>query len=215
MAMASAFGWSFFPPCDLRLRWTGREVEIFNDGCWSRLESLSFGEEQQAYWDTAAPPDLKGRLPHVIQRLFVPGIVQIWTGYFVSSAPGWSILVRPLPNIPGPETHFMYEGVVETDHFTPCPLFINIRLLKTDRPIDLAATDPLFCVQPVQQSSYTPQVLSAALPGMVADMDGEERAGLSRTIRLFDPQHGGDSLPGSYGAQVRRRRKSRRPETQS
>lgn len=214
MAMASAFGWTLFPPCDLRLRWTGREAEVFHSDKWHTLDSLSFGPDEQAEWDRAAGPALKGRMPHVAQKLFVPGIVQIWTGYFVESDPEWSVLIRPLPNVPGPDTHFLYEGVVETDHFRPCPLFVNIRLLKTDREIALRATDPLFMVQPVHRSAYAPQVLSSGSVTALADLPDHSRAALGRTVRLFDPAHGGDSLPGSYGAQVRRRRKTAKPEFQ-
>ncbi len=208
MAMASAFGWTLFPPCDLRLRWTGREAEVFSDGDWHSLETLSFGAEEQEEWDRAAPEALQGRMPHAAQKLFVPGIVQIWTGYFIESDPDWSVLVRPLPNVPGPDTHFLYEGIVETDQFRPCPLFVNIRLLKTDREILLRASDPLFTVQPVPRRAYAPQVLGGNAVTALSDLPEPSLQAMERTVRLFDPTHGGNSLPGSYGAQVRRRRKS-------
>lgn len=208
MAMASAFGWTLFPPCDLHLRWTGREAEILHGETWQTLDTVSFGPEEQAAWDKAAGPALAGRMPHVAQKLFVPGIVQVWTGYFIESDPEWSVLIRPLPNVPGPDSHFLYEGIVETDHFRPCPLFVNIRLLKTDREIVLRAGDPLFMVQPVHRSAYAPGVLAAGAPQDLADLPPSGKEGLERTIRLFDPLHGGNSLPGSYGAQVRRRRKT-------
>lgn len=208
MAMASAFGWTLFPPCGLHLRWTGREAEIFHSGGWHNLDTLAFGPEEQAEWDENAPAALTGRMPYAAQKLFVPGIVQIWTGYFIESDPDWSVLIRPLPNVPGPDTHFLYEGIVETDQFRPCPLFVNIRLLKTDREIILRATDPLFTVQPVHRSAYAPGVLAGNAVSSMSDLPSDSLQAMERTVRLFDPAHGGDSLPGSYGAQVRRRRKS-------
>ena len=45
--------------------------------------------------------------------------------------------IRPLANVPHSQAYASYEGIVEADWFKPLPLFINIRLLATERPIDL------------------------------------------------------------------------------
>ena len=162
MASASAVGWYVFPPRSIELRWTGLRVEILDDGIWCPLEGLGFGDGHQAIWDAHVPTHLKGRMPYYVQRLFVPGIVQIWSGILVSSDPGWSTLVRPIPNVFHNEGYGVYEGIIETDVFRPCPLFVNIRMLKTDTIISLPADQPLFAVQPVPQESYAAGTLSGA-----------------------------------------------------
>ena len=219
MATASAFGWYVFPPRDIQLRWTGFRVDVLDQGTWGPLEGLGLGEVDQATWDAHAPEPLKGHLPYYVQRLFVPGIVQIWSGFLVLSDPGWSILVRPLPNVFQNEGYGVYDGLVETDVFRPCPLFINIRMLKTDTVVTLPRDQPLFAVQPIRRESYAAQTLacetSDPAPGEsgISSLTPSDRAALDRTIRLFDPLRG-DSDFGGYKALIRRRRRSEKGESE-
>ena len=116
---ASSFGWYVFPPADIRLRWDGSEVRCWQDGEWRSLVSLSLAGEALERWQEFAPDDLKDRPPPYLSSLFVPGIVQVWSGFLVSSSEDWSILVRPPANLTQSNAYFCYEGLVETDRFGP------------------------------------------------------------------------------------------------
>jgi hypothetical protein len=204
---ASSFGWYVFPPVDIRLRWNGFEVLHLVDDEWRPLGSEHLGDEFLELWDAHVPPDLLGRAPPYISNLFVPGIVQIWSGLLVGSTDGWSILVRPPANMPS-SSYLCYEGLIETDRFKPCPLFVNIRLLSTDRDIVIPRTRPLFQVQPVRRESYADAILRDVefRTGEGFGLSPEDWAGFRKTIRSAvagDTSH----RAGSYGAAVRRRAK--------
>ena len=47
----------------------------------------------------------------------------------------------------------MFEGIIETDRWFG-PLITNMRLTKTDVPIDFRADFPLLQVQPIQRNAY-------------------------------------------------------------
>jgi len=166
---------------------------------------LSLGGEFLERWDRHAPADLKSRPPPYLSSLFVPGIVQIWSGFLVSSKADWSILVRPPANLTQSHTYFCYEGLVETDRFGPCPLFVNLRLLATDREIVLPRTNPLFQVQPLPRASYAGAGRTCRITD-IAEMSEANWQGFRGTIRSSDPRDD-DHKTGSYGAHTRRRAK--------
>ena len=80
--------------------------------------------------------------------------VQVWSGLFVRTAPGWSMLVRPPVNLPRSQTFECYEGIIETDRWFG-PMFINLRLTATDRPIEINHKKPLFQAQPLLRRCYS------------------------------------------------------------
>ena len=137
LCSASAFGWYVFPPTDIRLRWDGAEVFHEIEGEWRPLVATQLPDFVD-YWDEHCPEDMQGRSPPYVSPLFVPGIVQIWSGLLVSTVEDWSVLIRPPANIPHTRAFSCFEGIVETDRFKPCPLFINIRLHETGMPIKIA-----------------------------------------------------------------------------
>ncbi len=67
------------------------------------------------------------------------------------TAPGWSLLVRPPANLPRSLGYECFEGIVETDRWFG-PLFVNLRLTRTNVPIEFDADFPLLQVQPVHRS---------------------------------------------------------------
>jgi hypothetical protein len=210
---ASSFGWYVFPPCDIRLRWGGAETQHFVDGEWHPLGSEHLGEDFLALWDAHVPEDLRGRAPPYLSNLFVPGIVQIWSGHLVGTAPGWSVLVRPPANMFINRSFACFEGLVETDRFGPCPLFVNIRLLATDREIVIPRTRPLFQLQPIRRECYADATLKDVSfasresgDGNPFGMSDADWAGFRKTIRNADPADSSHRA-GSYGAGVRRRAK--------
>ena len=204
---ASAFGWYVFPPTQIRLRWDGSDVFHEAEGEWELLTSChppGFSD----YWDMHCPEALQGQAPPYLSSLFVPGVVQIWSGLLVSAPDGWSVLVRPPANLPHSRAYSCYEGIVEADWFKPCPLFINIRLLATDLVIDIPHLKPLFQVQPLHRMTYCDESHDAAL---LEGLEGStaltpvEWEGFGRTIRSTAPDR--PHPPGQYAAAVRKRAK--------
>ena len=209
---ASSFGWYVFPPLDIELKVDGAEVFCFaEDSGWNKLSSLYFEDEFWREWDRFAPDDMKGyRIPY-LTTLFVPGIVQIWSGLLVSTASDYSVLVRPLANVVSHRGYQVYEGIVETDRFAPCPLFMNIRLIDTSRAIEVYQRDPLFQVQAIHRScyadggAYAEKIGLGPPDGVTHGMSATEWDGLRSTIRSAQPLR--DSQIGRYGAAVRKRAK--------
>lgn len=208
---ASSFGWYIFPSHDIRLRWDGAQTFFDSEDGWSPLTSV-LDPELSSYWDTHCPEDMKGGAPPYLSALFVPGVVQIWSGLLVSTAPNWSVLARPLANLAQSRAFACYEGIIETDWFKPTPLFINIRLSATDTVIEIPRNKPLFQLQPVHRLSYTTAMSSfveheGLQPriGTNGGMSPEDWAGLNSTVRSVSPTRPHDT--GRYGADVRKRAK--------
>jgi uncharacterized protein DUF6065 len=156
---ASSFGWYVFPPMSFHLQWDGTDVLWTHEGAesWFPLKSCHFPQFPE-HFDENAPDDVKGYAPPFLTQLFSPGVVQIWSGLFVKTAPGWSLLIRPAANFPRSQSFEPFEGIVETDRWFG-PLFVNIRLTATDRPIEISADRPLFQVQPLMRETYSEQRL--------------------------------------------------------
>jgi hypothetical protein len=211
---ASAFGWYVFPPTEIRLMWDGVDTYYFVDGDWIQLTSVLLGNGFLDYWDLHAPADLKGHAPPYLSQLLVPGVVQIWSGFLVGTTDDWAALVRAPANLPHNRRYACFDGLIETDRYKPCPLFINIQLISTDCEIVIPTTKPLFQLQPVRREAYSDDVLeSAQLKGLEAGSDGrkgmadDDWDGFRRTTRSVDPTDA-RHRSGSYGARVRRRGKS-------
>lgn len=210
LRMASGFGWYVFPPADISLRWDGADVFLLNDGTWEPLTSHVSPEMSEA-WDTSCPPQLKGGVPPCVSALFVPGVVQIWCGLFAATAPDWNLLIRPLANVTGSRAFSLYEGVIQTGWFKPCPVFINIRLLATNEVIRIAADKPLFQLQPLHASCFREDVFDAGISDTLPAFDqagtpaGRFWDGVSNTIRSVSTVRPADF--GRYGAEVRKRAK--------
>ncbi len=219
---ASSYGWYVFPPMDLRLRWNGADAFYSTGGGWQPLSSVHLDADYIDYWNQHAPEDLIDRAPPFLTHLFVPGVVQIWSGFLVSSKPGWSVNIRPPVNLAQSRSYFCFEGIVETDAFKPCPLFVNIKLISTEHDIVLPKLKPLFQVQPLHQSCYAHATLNyVEQVGLEPMTDAAENDGMSaadwdgyrKTVRSVEPIRTSedDHIGGTYGAQARRRR--RREET--
>jgi hypothetical protein len=157
MTSAAGFGYWVFPPCEIVLMWDG--TQIFWNCAGSDHESWQPLSAMQApgfaaEWDASAPADLAGCSPPMMTAIPEPGVLQIWSGLFARTAPGWSLLVRAPANLPAPGGYVPYEGVVETDRWFG-PLFTNIRLTRTHTPILLKNDYPLLQVQPIPRALYT------------------------------------------------------------
>ena len=151
---ASGYGYYIFPPISFSLQWDGRDVMWTWEGAgtWLPLKSAQFPEfprpvrRRRARGDprilAALPRCLAGAWPDpVLDRLVA------------RTAPGWSLMVRAPANIPRSGTYELFEGIIETDRWFG-PLITNMRLTKTDVPIDFRADFPLLQVQPIPRHAY-------------------------------------------------------------
>jgi Family of unknown function (DUF6065) len=204
---ASSFGWYVFPPIDFTLQWDGSQILWTYRGAkgWYPLTTAQFPGFAKEF-DRAAPKRLRGFSPPFLTAVPEPGIVQMWTGLMVSSAADWSVLVRPPANLPRSLAYDLYEGIVETDRWFG-PLFTNLRLVKTDVPIEFSTETPLVQVQPLHRGTYGDEVSNrfAVVPGLAA-FPAEAWTGYEDTI--VKPNRDPARPVAAYSTSVRRRRKS-------
>ena len=139
---ASGYGYYIFPPINFSLQWDGHDIMWTFEGAadWMPLKSVQFPAFATLF-DTVAPPEIQEFSPPFLVALQEPGLVQLWTGIVARTAPGWSLLVRPPINVPRRGGYEPFEGIIETDRWFG-PLITNIRLTKTDVPIDFNARVP-------------------------------------------------------------------------
>jgi hypothetical protein len=158
---ASAFGWYIFLPIAFKVVWDGHDMLWTHDGVdeWLPLtrDAVQYPGFAQVF-DGAAPPDVRGFSPPFLSPSIQPGGLQIWTGCIAKTAPGWSLLVRGVANLPHGLSYQMLEGIIETDNWFG-PLFDNVRLLKTDVPIEFRSDAPFLQVQPVRKDLYKDNAL--------------------------------------------------------
>lgn len=215
LTSASAFGWYAFAPMTFYLQWDGTDVLWTHDDTdtWFPLTMEHFPNFAE-YFDRLAPDDIKGFAPPFLSRSFFPGVVQIWSGLFVKTAPGWSLLVRPPVNLPRTQTFECYEGILETDRWFG-PLFINIRLTATDRPIEINHKKPLLQVQPLLRETYSEKHLrSCRVVDELSSLSAADWSGYRKTV--VEPNRGHYRPIGAYASSVRKRgRNEKEPGTES
>jgi len=205
LTSASAFGWYVFAPMTFYLQWDGTDVVWTHEDSetWYPLTSEHFPNFPE-YFDDVAPKDMKGFAPPFLSRTFFPGIVQIWSGLFVKSAPGWSLLVRSPVNLPRSQSYECYEGIIETDRWFG-PLFINVRLTATDRPIEINHKKPLLQAQPLIRQTYAD--LSFKVVDNLTSLSESDWNGYRETV--VRPNRGHYRPIGEYAASVRKRGRGR------
>jgi hypothetical protein len=204
LTSASAYGFYVFPPMTFFLQWDGTDViwSFEDSDTWFPLTSEHFPNFSE-YFDERAPDDIKGFAPPFLTRTFFPGVVQIWSGLFVRTAPGWSLLVRPPANLPRSQTFECYEGILEADRWFG-PLFINLRLTATDRPIEINHKKPLFQVQPLMRETYSEKNLrSFRVIDELASLSPADWESYRETV--VKPNRGHYRPIGRYAASVRKR----------
>jgi Family of unknown function (DUF6065) len=202
---ASAFGYYIFPPTTFSLMWDGSGVIWTWEGesHWHPLHVAQFPGFREVF-DSQAPEEVREFSPPFLGAMQEPGIVQIWSGLVARTAPGWSLLIRPLANLPRSQSYELYEGIVETDHWFG-PLFTNLRLTKTNVPIDFRADFPLFQVQPIPRDLYADQNLNNfELVGGLENLRPEDWDDYYDTV--VRPNVQTDRPRGQYAAAARKRR---------
>jgi hypothetical protein len=207
VSSASGFGWLVFPPMDLKVVWDGTEIFWTWDGTqdWHRLGINQF-PDFRGHFDAAAPQGLQGYSPPFIGALQEPGLLNLWSGLFARSRPGWSLLLRPPANLPRTGGHETYEGVIEADRWFG-PLFVNLRLTRTHLPIEFSRDVPLFQVQPIPREALRDDSLNGfrVEAGLEAFGDAEWE---DYRRSIVAPRAAGNCPIGHDATLVRRRRRA-------
>jgi hypothetical protein len=206
LRVASSFGWYVFPPIDFTLQWDGSQIIWTYRGAkaWYPLTSAQFPGYSAAF-DRLAPKRLRGFAPPFLTAVPEPGIVQLWTGFFIESADDWSVLIRPPANLPRSLAFDLYEGIIETDRWFG-PLFTNLRLVKTDVPIHFSTETPLIQVQPLHRSTYASEI--AERFHVIAHPREFPAAAWDRYEATIVKPNVQPQPAGVYATSVRRRRRS-------
>jgi hypothetical protein len=201
LASASAYGWYIYPPLNFSLVWDGIEIAWTYEGAeeWYPLRGAQFPGFRQLF-EKVAPDALKPLAPTFLAIAREPGVLQIWSGYFVRTAPGWSLLSRGPANIPRNQGYEHYEGIIEPDTWFG-PLFTNIRLTRTNSPVEFHIRYPLFQVQPLLRECY--HEVPFEVVGL-SELSSADWQAFEATIRPNTDQM---RLLGHHAVDARRRRR--------
>jgi Family of unknown function (DUF6065) len=174
MTSASGFGWYVFLPMRFSVVCDGHDMLWTYPGIdkWLPLTGAAQYPGFRQQFDEVAPPEARGFSPTFLAPSIQPGGLQVWTGCIAKTAPGWSLLVRAVANLAKSLSYQMFEGIIETDRWFG-PLFINLRIVKTDTPIEFHDDIPFLQVQPVRKEHYDDKFLQdfrvKDLPALTSD----------------------------------------------
>ena len=208
LTSATGYGYWVFPPMDFRLLWDGEQVfwSYGDDDDWMPLTGTDSGAVQfpnyALQFDEQAPADFAGFSPPFLSAMPELGGVQIWTGLTARTRPGWSLAVRLPVNLPPTPSLTAWEGIIETDIWLG-PLFINVRITKTDTPVHIRADVPLVQVQPIPQLAYREETLAAFSCVRAEDLPESDWAKLGEVLL---PASDREARQGDYAVRVRKRR---------
>jgi hypothetical protein len=110
--------------------------------------------------------------------------------------------VRSVANLSTSLSYQMLEGIIETDKWFG-PLFDNIRILKTDFPIEFRSDTPFLQVQPVRKEVYSDKHLQNFSVKSVDELSADDWEAFRRTV--VAPNITPDRKPGQYAVAVRKR----------
>jgi hypothetical protein len=201
---ASAFGWYVFLPLAFKVVWDGQDMLWTYEGTDEWLPLTRDAVQYPGFRDTfdsAAPPEARGFSPPFLTPSIQPGGLQIWSGCVAKTAPGWSLLVRGVANLSHSLSYQMLEGIIETDHWFG-PLFDNIRILKTDVPIEFRTDVPFLQVQPVRKEIYAERFLQNFVVKDLNDLSPENWEAFHRTV--VAPNADEERKRGQYAVSVRK-----------
>jgi hypothetical protein len=125
----------------------------------------------------------------------------VWTGCIAKTAPGWSLLVRGVANLSHSQSYQMLEGIIETDQWFG-PLFDNVRLLKTDVPIEFRSDVPFLQVQPLRKEVYMDKFLNNFAVKDLSQLSPENWEAFHGTV--VAPNTDPERKRGQYAVSVRK-----------
>src|SRR5204863_6464274 len=203
---ASAFGWYVFPPMSFSIVWDGgTDIAWTYKGAegWYSLDAAQF-PDFAAHFDAIAPADVQGFSPPFLGAMKAPvGGIQLWSGLAARTAPGWSLLVRPPANLARSQGYECWEGLIETDRWFG-PLFTNIRLTRTNVPIEFDANFPFLQVQPIHRSSYGEALDDVDIVTGLGELEPRDWDAFRATV-VKPIVENPDRHPGHYATGVRKR----------
>jgi len=201
---ASAFGWYIFLPISFKIVWDGQDMVWTYDAAdeWMPLtrDAVQYPGFREKF-DQAAPPGAQGFSPPFLTPSIQPGGLQIWTGCIAKTAPGWNLLVRGVANLSHSLAYQMLEGMIETDTWFG-PLFDNVRILKTDVPIEFRNDVPFLQVQPVRKEICSDKFLQNFSVKEMGQLSKENWDSFRRTV--VAPNVAEDRKRGQYAVSVRK-----------
>ena len=205
LTSATAYGWWLFPPIDLELLWDGSDIFWRCDEApdWMPLLPSAQLPGYATEFDSVAPEALKGCSPPFLTALPEPGTLQLWTGLIAQTAPDWHLLVRAPANLPPIGGVCLFEGIVETDRWFG-PLFTNLRLTRTNVPIELNPELPFLQVQPVHRALYGNALEQFEQVPDLKQLRPDEWKAFHQTI--VKPNTDPHRRQGQYAVDTRRRR---------
>jgi len=201
---ASGFGWYVFLPIWFQVVWDGHDMLWTHEGVDEWLPLTRDGVQYPGFreqFDAVAPLEAQGFAPTFLTPSIQPGQLQVWTGCIAKTAPGWSLLVRGVANLPHSLNYQMLEGIIETDNWFG-PLFDNVRLLKTDTPVEFRNDVPFLQVQPVRKEVYADKALQNFAVKGIDDLSAENWEAFQRTV--VAPNIAEDRKRGQYAVSVRK-----------
>ncbi len=206
VTQASSFGWWLFSPLNMQLLFDGQVIHWTYEGGpdWMPLDAVQYPGFAQEF-DATAPSAMRGFSPPLLTSLPEPGTVQIWSGLLARTAADWSLLIRGPANLPRTGWYDVYEGIVEADRWL-APIFVNIRITRTDTPIRLSSDLPLMQVQPLHRLVYASETLSSVhCIRQISEFTDDDWADYRKSV--VDPSLETDRPLGAYATAARRRRK--------
>jgi hypothetical protein len=111
-------------------------------------------------------------------------------------------VVRGVANLAHGLSYHMLEGIIETDTWFG-PLFDNIRILKTDVPVEFRSDTPFLQVQPVRKEVYADKLLQNFAVKNLDQLSADDWAAYQRTV--VAPNTSPDRKRGQYAVEVRKR----------
>lgn len=204
LTSASAFGWYIFLPVSFKIVWDGHDMLWTYESAheWMPLtrDAVQYPGFSERF-DESAPADIKGFAPPFLTPSIQPGGLQIWTGCIAKTAPGWSLLVRGVANLSHSLAYQTLEGIIETDNWFG-PLFDNIRVLKTDTPVEFRSDVPFLQVQPVRKETYADKFMQNFEVNGLGGLSADNWDAFRRTVVAPNTQE--DRKRGQYAVSVRR-----------
>jgi hypothetical protein len=206
---ASGNGWYLYPPMDFALRWDGQQSEFsllqaneptawvslagFHDALLPQSAEIraALPEQRRGEWDRIHQK-WGGQLPFCSADPRAPSIIEILPGLMMRTSPGWSTLVRGVPNWPGGVDHVSVEGIIETEwYLSSIPTMV--RLLHQNKIVRFHRRFPLATLQVVPTVGYDRTTLESARTHVGVDSfpDGVWQAYVAK-------REGRSRQPGDY-----------------
>lgn len=215
LTTSCAYGWYVYPLVRFSVEFDGHDFAwSYGKGDeWYRLTSAQYPNFAR-HFDDIAPENCKGYSPPWLARGQDFGILQIWTGYIVRTAPDWSVeCVAPI-NIPHSPAYYHLGGIIETDRWGG-HLFFNLKFVQTGVPVSFEDTRPYLQIHALPRHLHSDDFHDGAMLVEEGLDNLSEADWCDYYNTVVSPNMAPTRNLGRYAVEVRRRRlteKQRRPD---